>query len=205
MPRSRASDGDRVAHALATLPDLQRDAIVLRYGAGLTARQIGEVLGKREAATQKLLSRALASLRKQVPMSMTDAVLVERTLAELLQTQPSVDAMRRMDIRIAQAIAARPTVGAARLPRRFGRRRVVLGLLAAAALTMGAGGALGLYDGMGAGMDYGFSIQMARSAAINASAVDDGFRVTIDRAYLDGERAEMLAVRDLRTSGSGPK
>ncbi len=55
-----------VAQALATLPDVQRDAIVLRYGAGLTARQIGEVLGKREAATQKLLSRALASLRERI-------------------------------------------------------------------------------------------------------------------------------------------
>lgn len=55
-----------VAHALATLPDKQRDAIALRYGAGLTARQIGEVIGKREAATQKLLSRALVSLREQI-------------------------------------------------------------------------------------------------------------------------------------------
>jgi RNA polymerase sigma-70 factor (ECF subfamily) len=55
-----------VAQALASLPDLQRDAIALRYGAGLTARQIGEVIGKREAATQKLLSRALISLREQI-------------------------------------------------------------------------------------------------------------------------------------------
>lgn len=55
-----------VARALATLPELQRDAVVLRYGAGLTARQIGEVIGKREAATQKLLRRALMSLRERI-------------------------------------------------------------------------------------------------------------------------------------------
>jgi hypothetical protein len=47
---------------------------------------------------------------------------------------------------------------------------------------------------MGAGLDYGFSIQLARSVPIDATAVDQGFRVTIDRAYLDGERL-MLAVR----------
>ena len=55
-----------IAQAVAALPDQQRDAVVLRYGSGLTARQIGEVLGKREAATQKLLSRALVTLREQI-------------------------------------------------------------------------------------------------------------------------------------------
>ena len=126
-------------------------------------------------------------------MSMTDGALVERTLSELLQTKPSDDGLRRLDARLARALAARPAVIATR-PRRTRRRTFVLGLLAAAAVTAGAGNALGLYDGMGAGMDYGFSIQMARSVPIQATAVDDGFRVTIDRAYLDGERL-MLAVR----------
>jgi RNA polymerase sigma-70 factor (ECF subfamily) len=55
-----------LARALATLPGEQRDAIVLRFGSGLTARQIGDVLGKREAATQKLLSRALVTLRERI-------------------------------------------------------------------------------------------------------------------------------------------
>ncbi len=50
--------------AVELLPDMQREAIVLRYAAGLTAREIAEVLGKREAATQKLLSRALATIRE---------------------------------------------------------------------------------------------------------------------------------------------
>jgi DNA-directed RNA polymerase specialized sigma24 family protein len=49
---------------VATLPPDQRDAIALRFGGGLTAREIGTVLGKREAATQKLISRGLARLRE---------------------------------------------------------------------------------------------------------------------------------------------
>jgi hypothetical protein len=126
-------------------------------------------------------------------MSMTDGALVERTLTDLLQTKPSDDGLRRLDAQIAQVLATRHAVATSR-PRRTRRRTRVLWLVAAAALTMGAGGALGLYDGLGAGMDYGFSIQMARSVEIGASAVDDGFRVTVERAYLDGERL-MLALR----------
>jgi len=48
------------------LPDDQRDALALRYGARLTAREIGAVIGKSEAATQKLFSRALARLREEL-------------------------------------------------------------------------------------------------------------------------------------------
>jgi RNA polymerase sigma-70 factor (ECF subfamily) len=50
--------------ALARLPDHTRDAIVLRYGLGLPARTIGEVIGRREDATQKLITRGLARLRE---------------------------------------------------------------------------------------------------------------------------------------------
>jgi RNA polymerase sigma-70 factor (ECF subfamily) len=50
--------------AVRVLPEVQREAIVLRYAAGLTARQIGEVIGKSDVATQKLLSRALATIRE---------------------------------------------------------------------------------------------------------------------------------------------
>jgi RNA polymerase sigma factor (sigma-70 family) len=49
---------------LARLPDLHRDALVLRYVNGLTSAEIGVVIGKREAATKKLLSRALATLKE---------------------------------------------------------------------------------------------------------------------------------------------
>ena len=37
--------------AVNSLPPIQREAIALRYAAGLTARQIGEVLGKSDQAT----------------------------------------------------------------------------------------------------------------------------------------------------------
>jgi RNA polymerase sigma factor (sigma-70 family) len=47
-----------------TLPDLARDAVALRYGAELSTREIAVVIGKTEAATQKVLQRALATLRE---------------------------------------------------------------------------------------------------------------------------------------------
>ncbi|HEY8636110.1 MAG TPA: sigma-70 family RNA polymerase sigma factor [Candidatus Limnocylindrales bacterium] len=50
--------------AVAGLPPIQREAIVLRYAAGLTAREIGEVIGRSDQATQKLLTRALATIRE---------------------------------------------------------------------------------------------------------------------------------------------
>ena len=46
------------------LPDVARDAVALRYGAGLSAREIGGVIGKSESATQKLIQRALVALRE---------------------------------------------------------------------------------------------------------------------------------------------
>jgi DNA-directed RNA polymerase specialized sigma24 family protein len=46
------------------LPGPTRDAIALRYAAGLSTREIAAVLGKSEAATQKLISRGLAALRE---------------------------------------------------------------------------------------------------------------------------------------------
>lgn len=66
-PEAAAIDRERLATlaaALARLPEAQREALALRFAAGLTAREIGEVLGKTEAATQKLISRALATLRE---------------------------------------------------------------------------------------------------------------------------------------------
>jgi RNA polymerase sigma-70 factor (ECF subfamily) len=53
-----------LAAAVNGLPEVQREAIVLRYGARLTAREIGEVVGKSDQATQKLISRALETIRE---------------------------------------------------------------------------------------------------------------------------------------------
>jgi RNA polymerase sigma-70 factor, ECF subfamily len=66
-PEDAALANERRALLLATvnrLPEIQREAIVLRYAARLTARQIGAVIGKSDQATQKLLSRALAAIRE---------------------------------------------------------------------------------------------------------------------------------------------
>jgi len=50
--------------AVNLLPEIQREAIVLRYAARLTAREIGDVIGRSDQATQKILSRALATIRE---------------------------------------------------------------------------------------------------------------------------------------------
>jgi RNA polymerase sigma-70 factor (ECF subfamily) len=60
-----AADERRHLRALVrALPELERDALALRYAVGLTAREIGIVIGKNEEATQKLITRALADLKE---------------------------------------------------------------------------------------------------------------------------------------------
>ena len=54
----------RVRELVRSLSAPQRDALALRYAAGLTAREIGAVLGKSEEATQKLITRALVELKE---------------------------------------------------------------------------------------------------------------------------------------------
>jgi RNA polymerase sigma-70 factor, ECF subfamily len=50
--------------ALARLDERDRELLALRYGADLTARQIGEVLGLRTNSVEVALHRALARLRE---------------------------------------------------------------------------------------------------------------------------------------------
>lgn len=58
-------EDDVVLRALvAELPERQRDAVRLRYAGGLTAREIGVVMGLSEGATQKTLERALQALKE---------------------------------------------------------------------------------------------------------------------------------------------
>lgn len=47
------------------LPNDQRDALLLRYAGGLTAKEIGAVIGKGEGAVQKQIERGLAALREE--------------------------------------------------------------------------------------------------------------------------------------------
>lgn len=60
----RDEQAAEVRRAVAGLPAAQRDAIALRYASCLTVREIADVLGRSEAATQKQLSRGLARLRE---------------------------------------------------------------------------------------------------------------------------------------------
>ena len=55
-----------MATALATLTDEQRDAIALRFFAGLSAREAAEVMGKQEGTVRGLQFRAIAALRRQL-------------------------------------------------------------------------------------------------------------------------------------------
>jgi RNA polymerase sigma-70 factor, ECF subfamily len=53
-----------VLDLVSRLPDDQREALLLRYAGGLSAREIGFVIGKREGAVQKQIERGLAALRE---------------------------------------------------------------------------------------------------------------------------------------------
>jgi len=59
-------DVDAVAAALATLTDEQREAIALRFFAGLSAREAAEAMGKQEGTIRGLQFRAIAALRRQL-------------------------------------------------------------------------------------------------------------------------------------------
>lgn len=71
LPARAAPDDDPVlrldlAQTLARLDPHDRELIALRYGADLTARQIGELLQMRTHAVEVALHRALARLRREV-------------------------------------------------------------------------------------------------------------------------------------------
>ena len=57
---------DAVGTALSTLTDDQRDAIALRFFAGLSAREAAEVMGKQEGTVRGLQFRAIAALRREL-------------------------------------------------------------------------------------------------------------------------------------------
>jgi RNA polymerase sigma factor (sigma-70 family) len=57
---------DAVGAALAELTDDQREAITLRFFAGLSAREAAEAMGKQEGTVRGLQFRAIAALRRQL-------------------------------------------------------------------------------------------------------------------------------------------
>jgi len=58
-----------LAAAIAELDEREQDLLALRYGADLTARRIGEVLGLQTNAVEVALHRALAQLRELLEAS----------------------------------------------------------------------------------------------------------------------------------------
>jgi RNA polymerase sigma-70 factor, ECF subfamily len=57
---------DRLADALTRLPAAQKAAIVLRYLDDLPVREVAQLLGRSEGATESLLSRGRAALRQSL-------------------------------------------------------------------------------------------------------------------------------------------
>jgi RNA polymerase sigma-70 factor (ECF subfamily) len=59
---------DTIGVALAALTDDQREAIELRFFAGLSAREAADVMGRQEGTIRGLQFRAIAALRRQLGM-----------------------------------------------------------------------------------------------------------------------------------------
>jgi RNA polymerase sigma-70 factor, ECF subfamily len=57
---------EAIRTALATLTDDQRDAIALRFFAGLSARETAAAMGRQEGTVRGLQFRAIAALRRQL-------------------------------------------------------------------------------------------------------------------------------------------
>lgn len=57
---------DELSDALAALPAKRRTAVVLRYYAGLSEREIAEAMKVRPGTVKSMLHRALAQLRQEI-------------------------------------------------------------------------------------------------------------------------------------------
>jgi RNA polymerase sigma-70 factor (ECF subfamily) len=63
---------EATGQALAALTDEQREAIELRFFAGLSAREAAAVMGKQEGTVRGLQFRAIAALRRQLGLDAVD-------------------------------------------------------------------------------------------------------------------------------------
>lgn len=63
---------DEVAVALEALTDEQREAIALRFFAGLSAREAADVMGKHEGTVRGLQFRAIAAMRRTLGIADQD-------------------------------------------------------------------------------------------------------------------------------------
>ena len=62
---------DELAEALAELTDDQREALALRFFAGLSAREAAAVMGRQEGTIRGLQFRAIATLRRRLGIELT--------------------------------------------------------------------------------------------------------------------------------------
>ena len=65
---------DAVGAALAGLTDEQKEAIALRFFAGLSAREAAEAMGKQEGTVRGLQFRAIAAMRRQLGIDAESSV-----------------------------------------------------------------------------------------------------------------------------------
>lgn len=65
-----------LSKALETLDERSRDLVALRFGADLTARQIGQIMGLKTNAVEVALHRALARLRDELDDGAAPSVAV---------------------------------------------------------------------------------------------------------------------------------
>ena len=63
---ARADEGREIRAALARIPADRRQAVILRFVDGLSAREIGAVLDRSEGAARVLLHRALRDLAREL-------------------------------------------------------------------------------------------------------------------------------------------
>lgn len=63
----RLDQNSRLHDAIQKLPADQRQAILLRFFAGMRNREVGRVMNRSEGAVKLLVFRAVSNLRKQLP------------------------------------------------------------------------------------------------------------------------------------------
>jgi RNA polymerase sigma-70 factor, ECF subfamily len=63
----RLDENNRLHDAIRELPADQRQAILLRFFAGMRNKEVGRVMNRSEGAVKLLVFRAVSNLRKQLP------------------------------------------------------------------------------------------------------------------------------------------
>jgi RNA polymerase sigma-70 factor (ECF subfamily) len=194
--------------AVNRLPEVQREAIVLRYAPdsprARSARSSARAIKPHRRSSAEPSQR---SGRPTVSTSDTRRSIakvsdrLDADLLELFSFEPTANVVDRLDDRIERGLRAWNPRAARRSRLRPGRRAGVIGILAA---TIVIGGASGSLQGLYRLLVGPFDIPWQRGTELNLSQVVDGYRVTIDRAYADATRLDLAisVVDELRREGT---